>query len=1013
MDFLVLGPFEVRHQGLTLALGAAQQREVLAVLVLHRNEPVSTDRLVDELWGERPPPTATKALQGYISSLRRLLPEDVIATRGRGYQVSIESDQIDLERFEKLVADGRSALADGDATRARERLSAALGLWRGNALADFEYRPFASSEIARLEDLRLTALEDRMDAGLALGEHAAVVGELESLVGEHPLRERLVGQLMLALYRSGRQADALDRYRRARQQLVEDLGIEPGPDLQALQHSILNQDPALAAPWRPRAVKPSRRLALLALAGLLFIAAAVGATLELLGGGSSGALVNVRSDSVAMISPALASVEGTFPVGGGPGNVTVGAGGVWVINADDQTVTRIDPQTNTERTFGTRGIPLGLAAGVRSLWVENDSGRRLLGGVPVGGSVSRLDPDTGATLATVRLRSRNGASDVGTLASIAVSAAGVWVVNPDATVSRIDATASRVVQTIRQVSASEVVSGPEGTWALEGNTIARLTSSGSGVARRVTVPAGGPYGPGLGSIAVGNGALWATDPSAGTLWRIDLGPTGVQRTIPLAVGVADVTYGAGAVWVSNSLTGTVSRIDPKTNSVAKAIAVGNTPGSLAVGNGAVWVAVTGPPGASVPAASESQSKIPALPRSICGPVLSSGGQPQLLVASDLPLRAGTAILQMSAAIDYVLRTHGFRAGRFRLGYQSCDDSTSQSGAFDPRKCASNAKAWVQNPLLVGVIGPYNSGCAVNEIPIANRGGLLAMVSPFNSCICLTHADALAPPSFVSRLYPTGHRNYARVYPADDVEAAAIAQFARSRRISRLYVLLDEPDSYGGDMARHFILAARHLGLRVAGTSPYPSQRFGPLADLVAASRANGVFLSGTVDEGGVIRALRKRLGVRFPILADDGFLPVGRLFQTAGPAARGVYIGAGVTPNAPLSAAGDAFVKSFAASQHAAHLNQAALYAAQATEVMIDAIARSNGTRASVTRELFKTCVRNGILGSFCLDANGDPTSSGISIVRAMRKGGDAITPENTDGADVVTVIRPQRTSIR
>jgi DNA-binding SARP family transcriptional activator len=252
VDYRILGPLEVERAGRPLALGGAQQRAVLALLILHRNRVLRTDQIIDELWGEQPPPTAVKTLQGYVSALRKSLGDDVILTRGRGYVLSLQADQVDVDRFETLVAGGRQALADDDPTAATARLSEALALWRGDALSDFAHQPFAQNEKARLEEARLAALEDRIDADLARGHDGALVAELESLVGQHPLRERPQAQLMLALYRSGRQADALERYQRARRHLVYELGIEPGPALSELERAILAHDPALRP--HPRAV---------------------------------------------------------------------------------------------------------------------------------------------------------------------------------------------------------------------------------------------------------------------------------------------------------------------------------------------------------------------------------------------------------------------------------------------------------------------------------------------------------------------------------------------------------------------------------------------------------------------------------------------------------------------------------------------------------------------------------------------------------------------------------------
>jgi DNA-binding SARP family transcriptional activator len=266
VEFRILGPLEVVDGGAALPLGGAKQRGLLAVLLLHAGEVVSSDRLIDQLWGETPPATAAKVVQVYVSGLRKALGSaDILLTRGRGYVLALESESYDLRRFEQLVQEGSETLAAGDARAAAAILRAALDLWRGPALADFAYEQFAQNAIARLEELRLAAIEARIEADLTLGRHGELVGELESLVAEHPLRERLRGQQMLALYRSGRQAEALDAYQGARRVLVEGLGIEPSPALQELVRSILRQDAALdlqppeagQVPGRSRDEEPS------------------------------------------------------------------------------------------------------------------------------------------------------------------------------------------------------------------------------------------------------------------------------------------------------------------------------------------------------------------------------------------------------------------------------------------------------------------------------------------------------------------------------------------------------------------------------------------------------------------------------------------------------------------------------------------------------------------------------------------------------------------------------------
>jgi class 3 adenylate cyclase/DNA-binding SARP family transcriptional activator len=249
MRFGILGPFEVADdEGRELALGGPKQRAVLAVLLLHANEVVSSDRLIDELWGEHPPATGTKTLQVYVSNLRKALGEGFLLTRAGGYVLQANLEETDFGRFEVLVAKGRGALRAGDPGSAAVSLREALALWRGVPLLDFAYERFAQREIDRLEEERLAALEDRIDAELALGQHLTLVSELEALVRDQPTRERLHGQLMLALYRSGRQAEALDAYQRVYAYLFDELGLEPGSELKALQAAILNHEQSLGTP---------------------------------------------------------------------------------------------------------------------------------------------------------------------------------------------------------------------------------------------------------------------------------------------------------------------------------------------------------------------------------------------------------------------------------------------------------------------------------------------------------------------------------------------------------------------------------------------------------------------------------------------------------------------------------------------------------------------------------------------------------------------------------------------
>jgi predicted ATPase/DNA-binding SARP family transcriptional activator len=262
LEFRVLGPLQVERDGRLLPLGGFKQRGVLAMLLLDRNRVVSRDQLVDVIWGERPPASAANSIQIYVSKLRRLLSDDdavdgsAIVTEPPGYRLRVPPGELDADRFERLITAGREALGAGNADRAEKTFAHALTLWHGPPFADFAGEPFAQAEIARLEQLRSRALEDQIEAQTSLGRHAAVLAQLPTLVAQHPLEERLRTQLMVALYRSGRQADALAVYQDFRRLLADELGLDPSPDLREIERQILRHDDALLATASPRAPKP-------------------------------------------------------------------------------------------------------------------------------------------------------------------------------------------------------------------------------------------------------------------------------------------------------------------------------------------------------------------------------------------------------------------------------------------------------------------------------------------------------------------------------------------------------------------------------------------------------------------------------------------------------------------------------------------------------------------------------------------------------------------------------------
>ena len=401
MDFRILGPLEVVDDGRERVIPAGKQRALLAILLLHANEVVSSDRLIEELWGERPPASAAKSLQVHVSRLRHALDgepgsgtDGVIVTRGGGYLIRVGAGELDRARFERLVEEGRAALVEGAPERALELLREALELWRGPPLAEFAYDSFAQGEIARLEELHLGAVEHRIEAELALGRHAQVIGELESLVDLHPFRERLRAQLMLALYRAGRQTEALEAYRQARRTLVEEVGVEPGEELRALERAVLAQDPVLdpppatgaaagerlpsaaqpggATPRTGRGPRAAPVVGSLVVVALLLAAAVVVVARD--GDGEHGGLAPLTNDShaVAVIDPATNEVTDAVQVGTNPGPLAFEprSRSLWVGNIDDRSVTRIQPTPlRTGQTIAVGKPPTALAAGNGAVWV--------------------------------------------------------------------------------------------------------------------------------------------------------------------------------------------------------------------------------------------------------------------------------------------------------------------------------------------------------------------------------------------------------------------------------------------------------------------------------------------------------------------------------------------------------------------------------------------------------------------------------------------------------------------
>lgn len=985
MEFRVLGPLEVRANGMSVDLGGPTQRALLAALLLREGEVVSVDRLIDELWGDEPPATAVKTLQTHVSRLRRALNgagEGRLQTRGHGYVLEVRPGELDADRFRDLLEEGRRLLAAGRPETASETLTSALALWRGPVLAGLATGAVAQAEIARLEELRLAATEERVEADLALGRHADLVPELTRMVAEHPLRERLRGQLMLALHQSGRQAEALSAYQSGRRALAEDLGLEPSPGLRDLERRILERDPALAPP-RPRRRTPEvpprrRRIPAAGLAAGLAVVASATVAGALLASGDDDRAAPVRS-GVHALDPRTGAVKATGPLGTAPAQVAVGVGSVWTLDADDKTISRIDPlDPSRERTFSTASTPTDIAVGDGAVWVGNASPRATFSNYPT--SLSRLDPESGVIDQTIRLPTSvsHPYMQGGGLSRqrIAVTDDALWAVNPDRTLSRIDPRNGRIVARIRDVSAESVAAGVEGVWIVDsGSTpgVAWIDPLVNRVRGRVAIAAESLTG-----IAVGGGSVWAADPLGGSVWRVTPRPTPVLRQIPLEIGVRGVAFGAGRLWVTNEIAGTVQTIDPRTNRARVVSRLAAAQG-VAVGDDRVWVTALGTPPPNE-----------ALPSATCRAVSFAGsGIPRVLITSSMPLQGGAraGAVAIVDGIRFTLERRGYRAGPYSVGYRSCDDSTAQSGGTDVSRCFSNARAYARAPAVVGVIGAYQSFCSSFQIPVANQapGGPLAMISPSNTDIRLTRRARGMPAAEIERMYPTGRRNYVRIAAADHLAAAGMVQAAKDLRRPRVFLMWDRRDPSMDEFASDMRAAARARGLEVVGAAGWdPNARgFAGLVRLVAAAKPEAVLMAGAAPPAtqALLGDLRAGLGREPALIASDGF--AGFVFDPSerpGRAAVGMYVANYGIPNAALPPAGRRLLD--AAGRTGDDQDFTFAYGAQAAEILLDAIGRSDGTRASVTRELLATDVKDGILGNIRFDERGDLVSGPVTIYR-------------------------------
>jgi len=554
LEFGILGPLQVLRDGTQLSLGGPQQRAVLALL-LTKDEGVATvAQIADAVWGEQPPAGFATTIQTYIFHLREVLeptrakgaPATVLVTEPGGYRLRPDNGSVDAAEFERLADAGNKLVAGHRYEEASVQLRQALALWRGRVLADVGDYEFVRQHAAHLDEVRLNVTESRIDADLALGRHATLIAELDTLTELHPLREHLQAQRLLALYRTGRQAEALSSYRSIRQRLQEELGIEPGRELHGLHQSMLNHDPDLhvdspaPAPARPITTAPiggpqttrrPRRGRRVIAASLLGAAAVtVATTVYVANRSAEPGLASLPANSLGAVAMD-GSLRTAVKLGQNPDSAVLADGAAWVTNTGDGTVSRIDLKKHlVVQTTPVQASPQAITASATDVWVAN-----------------------------------SGA----------------------ASVSRISLTTSQLVNNVPVGNLpTAIASGPSGVWVANrgDDTVIRINPGTGEVGKPI------PVGLRPDGIAVGSDTVWVSNSGDGTVSPIDPDTGVVGSSIAVGAGPAGIAVTPGAVWVANSLGQTVSRIDPTTRRVVSTIGVGDGPRSIVLARNRVWVA---------------------------------------------------------------------------------------------------------------------------------------------------------------------------------------------------------------------------------------------------------------------------------------------------------------------------------------------------------------------------------------------------------------------------------------
>jgi DNA-binding SARP family transcriptional activator len=585
VEFRLLGPLEIVDEDQLVDVGRGRQRALVALLLVRANEVVPVDGLIEALWNGEEPPSARQIVQNYVLRLRRALGTQRVKTNSGGYALMARADEIDSRRAEALLATGREALRSDHLEEAERLFAQALQLWRGEPLAEFAYDDFAAREIARLRALRLDVIEEHCESAMALGRHRELIADLEQLVAANPLRERLRGQLMLALYRAGRQSDALDTYRAGRSAMVDEKGLEPSEELQRLERAILNHDPVLGhsdspSPTRVHARSRRSQVIWIGAATVATCAAVLAVILTRSTSGGGTPLTRLTAGSVARVDPRTGKATAIYQTGGTPELLAVLDHATWVASYQD-TIERIAVPSGARTAYGTRATPTDLTVGDGSVWAISS----------FDGEVVRFDPSSASPVAVIRA----GAG----LSSISVGGGSVWVTNQQAgTLKRIDVRTEKVLATLRGLASPlGLTIGHGEVWVAESaaRRIDGVDVATSRIVHRIPLPLA------PGQLAYGAGSIWATDPANDAVLRID--PSTFDSQL-ISVGRHPEAIAANddEAWVLNDLDHSVFAIDAKTGSIVKRLILSQpgtkdanpiTPGGIAVAGSALWISVQG------------------------------------------------------------------------------------------------------------------------------------------------------------------------------------------------------------------------------------------------------------------------------------------------------------------------------------------------------------------------------------------------------------------------------------